>query len=92
MHLAVDRTPSVKVTTRPSELPPASARYTILVLKSNQVVEVMRYYRDGDYLMIEDTQGRTGALQLKDVDWVKTSEMTAEVQSVDTPAISRQTH
>jgi hypothetical protein len=43
-------------------------------------------------LMIEDTQGRTGSLEVKDVDWRKTSEMTAEVQSVDTPAISRQIH
>lgn len=70
----------------------SSERYTILVLKSNQVVEVAKYHRDGDYLMIEDTQGRTGAVPSKDVDWRKTSEMTAEVQSVDTPAISRQTH
>jgi hypothetical protein len=72
--------------------PQSSERYTIMVLKSNQVVEVVKYHRDGDYLMIEDTQGRTGSVEVKDVDWRKTSEMTAEVQSVDTPAISRQTH
>jgi hypothetical protein len=92
MHLAVERTPSAPVATQASEAPQASERFTILVLKSNQVVEVMKYHRDGDYLMIEDTQGRTGSLQMKDVDWVKTSEMTAEVQSVDTPGFSRQTH
>jgi hypothetical protein len=92
MHLAVERTPSVPVAAQAAGAPQASERYTILVLKSNQVVEVMKYHRDGDYLMIEDTQGRTGSLQVKDVDWLKTSEMTAEVQSVDTPAISRQTH
>lgn len=92
MHLAVERTSSVPVAAQAAEAPEASERYTILVLKSNQVVEVMKYHRDGDYLMIEDTQGRTGSLQVKDVDWLKTSEMTAEVQSVDTPAISRQTH
>ncbi len=92
MHLAVGRTSSVPVATQTAEAPQVSERYTILVLKSNQVVEVMRYHREGDYLMIEDTQGRTGSLQVKDVDWLKTSEMTAEVQSVDTPAISRQTH
>jgi hypothetical protein len=92
MHLAMEHTSSVPVASQTAEAPQASERYTILVLKSNQVVEVMRYRRDGDYLMIEDTQGRTGSLQVKDVDWLKTSEMTAEVQSVDTPAISRQTH
>lgn len=99
MHLAVQKTPTepeVTVTNTAGanelEAPQSSERYTILVLKSNQVVEVVKYHRDGDYLMIEDTQGRTGALEVKDVDWRKTSEMTAEVRSVDTPAISRQTH
>jgi hypothetical protein len=91
MHLAVQQTSTVPVASATPQAPQASERYTILVLKSNQMVEVMRYHRDGDYLMIEDTQGRTGSLQVKDVDWLKTSEMTAEVQSVDTPAIS-QTH
>ncbi len=75
-----------------AEGPQSSERYTILVLRSNQAVEVVKYHRDGDYLMIEDTTGRTGAIQAKDVDWRKTSEMTASVQSVDMPEISRQTH
>ncbi len=90
MHLAVETNPTNAADN--VEGPQSSERYTILVLKSNQVVEVAKYHRDGDYLMIEDTQGRTGAVPSKDVDWRKTSEMTAEVQSVDTPAISRQTH
>jgi hypothetical protein len=90
MHLAVEK--NATVANESAEAPSSSERYTILVLKSNQVVEVLKYHRDGDYLMIEDTQGRTGSLEVKDVDWRKTSEMTAEVQSVDTPAISRQTH
>jgi hypothetical protein len=70
----------------------SSEKYTILVLKSNQIVEAVKYRRDGDYLFIEDLQGRTGALAMKDVDWVKTSEMTAQVRSVDTPELSRQIH
>ncbi len=90
MHLAVETNATNAVDN--VEGPQSSERYTILVLKSNQVVEVVKYHRDRDYLMIEDTQGRTGAVPSKDVDWRKTSEMTAEVQSVDTPAISRQTH
>ncbi len=71
---------------------PSSGRYTMLVLKSNQVIEVAKYRRDGDYLMIEDTTGRSGSVPAKDVDWRKTSEMTGQVQSVDLPAISGQTH
>lgn len=70
----------------------ASEKYTILVLKSNQALEVVKYRRDGDSLTYQDTQGRSGAVAVKDVDWAKTSKMTAEVQSVDTLAISRQTH
>ncbi|HKN23602.1 MAG TPA: hypothetical protein VJX72_02050 [Candidatus Acidoferrum sp.] len=99
MHLAVQKTPTAPQVTltntagaNESEAQQSSERYTILVLKSNQVVEVVKYHRDGDYLMIEDTHGRTGGLEVKDVDWRKTSEMTAEVRSVDMPAISRQTH
>jgi hypothetical protein len=74
------------------DVPQSSERFTILVLKSNQVVEAVKYHRDGDYVMVEDTQGRSGSLKAEDIDWLKTSEMTAEVKSVDTPAISRQTH
>jgi len=70
----------------------SSEKYTVLVLKSNQIVEAVKYRRDGEYLFIEDLQGRTGALAVKDVDWLKTSEMTAQVSSVDTPELSRQTH
>jgi len=75
-----------------AEGPASSDRYTVLVLKSNQEIEVVKYHRDGDCLMIEDLQGRTGSVPAKNVDWRKTSEMTAQVQSVDMPAISRQTH
>jgi hypothetical protein len=100
MHLAVEKTtraPQVAAenavaANEAAETPQSSERYTILVLKSNQVVEVVKYHRDGDYLMIEDVQGRTGALEVTAVDWCKTSEMTAEVRSVDTLALSRQTH
>jgi len=79
-------------TNQTAEIPQSSEKYTILVLKSNQALEVVKYRRDGDYLMVEDTQGRSGSVAVKDVDWLKTSQMTAEVQSVDTQAISRQTH
>jgi hypothetical protein len=64
---------------------PASERFTILVLKSNQEIEVTKYKRDGDLLMFKNTRGQTGSVGVNDVDWRKTSEMTAEVRSVDSP-------
>jgi hypothetical protein len=66
--------------------PQASERFTILVLKSNQELEVTKFRRDGDLLMFEDTQGRKGSVEVGDIDWRKTSEMTEQVRSVDTGA------
>lgn len=62
----------------------ASDRFTILVLNSNQVIEVAKYHREGDYLIITDTQGRSGSIDVKTIDWIKTSEMTGQLHSVDT--------
>jgi hypothetical protein len=73
----------------PSEVQP-SARFTVLVLNSNQLIEVNKYHREGDLLIIQDVQGRTGSLNMSDVDWTRTSEMTGKLRSVDTPLISRQ--
>jgi hypothetical protein len=72
--------------------PQSRRRFTILVLKSNQIYEVTEYRRDGDLLMFRDLQGRKGGVDVKDVDWRKTSEMTAQVLSVDAPLVSRQTN
>ncbi|HTQ96648.1 MAG TPA: hypothetical protein VMH89_07575 [Candidatus Acidoferrum sp.] len=99
MHLAVDKAekPVVQIEDIPAEnqtveAPQASERYTMLVRKSNQVIEAAKFHREGDYLVIQDTQGRIGSLPAQDVDWLKTSQMTAEVQSVDSAALSRATH
>jgi hypothetical protein len=99
MHLAVEKaspTQAVAENTpaasQPVEMPQGSEHYTLLVMKSNQVIEAVKYHREGDYLVIQDTQGRIGSLPAQDVDWLKTSEMTAEVRSVDSAALSRQTH
>lgn len=75
-----------------ANVPQSSERFTVLVLKSNQIVEAVKYHREGDALMIQDTHGRTGSIQVKDVDWLKTSEMTGQVRSVDLPDISPQTN
>src|SRR5258707_3251382 len=72
--------------------PQSSRRFTILVLKSNQIYEVTEYRGDVDLLMFRDLQGRKGGVDVKDVDWRKTSEMSAQVLSVDAPLLSRQTN
>jgi hypothetical protein len=69
-------------------MPQTSERFTILVLRSNQEIEVTKYRRDGDLLMFQDTQGRKGSVAVSDVDWRKTSEMTGEVRSVDSRVAS----
>jgi hypothetical protein len=69
---------------------PSSNRFTILVLKSNQTIEVLKYHRDSELLMFLDVQGRKGSVNIGDVDWRKTSEVTMAVRSSDAPAISRQ--
>lgn len=88
MQLLADRRDSAKTETPTSVPTPsvqqAAERFTILVLKSNQEIEVTKYKRDGDLLMFLDMQGRKGSVSFGDVDWRKTTEMTSEVRSVDT--------
>ena len=67
-------------------------RVTILALKSDVTYEVAKYQRDGDLLMFLDGQGRKGGVDVHDVDWRKTSEMTGAARSADTPLLSRQTN
>jgi hypothetical protein len=62
----------------------------MLVLNSNQMIEVTKYYRDGDLMIITDTHGRTGSIEMSNVDWLKTAEMTGQLRSVDTPLLRRQ--
>src|SRR5580658_4686920 len=72
--------------------PQTIERLTVLVLKSSQIYEVTKYQRDGDLLMFQDTQGRKGGVDVNEVDWRKTSEMTAAVRSGDQALLSRQTN
>lgn len=69
-----------------------TTRFTILVMKSNQVYEVTKYRVDDGILSYRLVDGSQGAANVTDVDWRKTTEMTANVQSVDLPALSRQTN
>jgi len=62
------------------EKPPI--RYTLLVLKSNEIFEVNQYRIDGDVLMFEQLDGTRGAVDLNQVDWRKTTERTSLARSV----------
>ena len=89
---ALETAGSLQIGERQPNEPQSSRRFTILVLKSNQVYEVAEYHRDADLLFFRDLQGRKGGVDVKDVDWRKTSEMKAQVLSVDAPLVSRQTN
>jgi len=65
---------------------------TLLVTKANQMYEVVRYQRNRDLLMFQDTQGRTGGVDVNEVDWRRTTGMTGEVRAADKSLISRQSN
>jgi hypothetical protein len=67
-------------------------RRTLIVLKSSETYEVTRYQRDGDLLMFQDVQGRKGGVDVSEVDWRKTSEMTGAARATDKPLVARQTN
>jgi hypothetical protein len=67
-------------------------RMTMLVLKSNQVLEVTKYRIDGSQVNYQDLHGAAGSVDAKQVDWKQTTQMTAEVRSVDLPALNRGTN
>jgi len=65
-------------------------RLTVLAVKSGETYEVTKYQRDGDLLMFVDTQGRKGGVNVNEVDWRKTSEMTGAARSGNLPLPARQ--
>ena len=42
--------------------------------------------------MFQDVEGRKGGVNVNEVDWRKTSEMTTAARSADKPLLSRQTN
>jgi hypothetical protein len=73
-----------------TEMP--AARVTTLVLKSNQVLEVTKYRIDGGQLNYHELNGAEGSVDTRQIDWLRTTQMTAEVRSVDLPVVARQTN
>ncbi len=75
----------------PVEETPAT-RVTTLVLKSNQVLEVTKYRIDRGQLNYQELNGGGGSVSTELIDWRRTTQMTAEVRSVDQPVVARQTN
>jgi hypothetical protein len=71
---------------------PLQARVTFLVLKSNQIFEVSKYQVDGGTLKYRELSGAEGTVATEQVDWRKTTELTAEARSVDVPMMASQTN
>jgi hypothetical protein len=69
-----------------------AGRVTTLVLKSNQVLEVTKYRIDGGQLNYRELNGAEGSVNTGQIDWLRTTQMTAEVRSVDLPVVARQTN
>jgi hypothetical protein len=78
-------------TTAPVADSPA-VRVTTLVLKSNQVLEVTKYRIDSSVVTYHELNGTVGAVDTAQIDWLRTTQMTAQVRSVDLPAVARQTN
>jgi hypothetical protein len=70
----------------------ASTRYNIVVLKSNQMVEVAKYRVDNGMLAYQMLDGTLGSVDVQQVDWRKTTELSGQVRSVDVPAMVSQTN
>lgn len=69
-----------------------NTRLTLLVLKSNQVLEVTKYRIDSGVVIYQQLDGKRGALDSDQIDWRQTTQMTSEVRSVDLPVAARQTN
>ena len=72
--------------------PEGTSRVTILVLKSKDVFQVTKYQIDAGVLTFEQPDGSKGAVDLSEVDWRKTSDMTAEARSGNLPQTAAQIH
>jgi hypothetical protein len=70
----------------------AHTRMTVLVLKSNEVLEVTKYRLDGGQVHYQALNGSVGAVDSDLIDWRQTTQKTNEVRSVDLLAGARHTN
>lgn len=66
-----------------------ATRFTTLVLKSNQMYEVRQYRVNGKTLEFRQLNGTEGSVDVGEVDWLQTTQMSAGVKSVDVPEVTR---
>ena len=69
----------------------SSARFTTIVLKCNEVLEVIevsKYQITGNTLLYRELNGKEGAVDVNHVDWKQTTEMASAVKSVDAPPVA----
>jgi hypothetical protein len=87
---AVDTTASVtEITSNSSDSPQMSPSHVVmLVLNTHETYEVSKYRINGDVLTFEQLDGTKGGVDLNQVDWRKTSEMTSELRGRAVPEIS----
>jgi hypothetical protein len=88
--MTLKATPTTSTPTPISELP--ASRLTTLVLKSNQVLEVTKYRIEGGQLNYHELNGAEGSVNTDQIDWLRTTQMTAEGRSVYQPVAERQTN
>ncbi|HKS96959.1 MAG TPA: hypothetical protein VJV74_12625, partial [Terriglobia bacterium] len=63
---------------------------TVLVLTSNEVIEVTRYKMDGGLLTYRAVDGTEGSVEAAQLDWLKTTQLTSAVRASDRPLMTRQ--
>jgi len=67
----------------------STARLTILVLKTDEVYELSKYRICADVLIYEQLDGTKGAVDVGQIDWRKTTDMTSAVRRADAPEVIR---
>lgn len=68
----------------------ASGEVTTLVLRTLEVYVVNKYRIDGDVLLFRQVDGAKGVVDVSQVDWRKTWELTEAARSVGMPTMAWQ--
>ena len=92
MQASMTTGPAVAPASVPSAPTEPAVRMTVLVLKSNEVLEVGKYRIDNGVVLYQGLDGKKGAVDSNQINWRQTTQMTAQVRSVDLPALARSTN
>ena len=69
-----------------------TARSTAMVLRSNQVLIVTKYQTNGGVVTYRALNGTEGSVDVAQVNWRKTTELTSSMRSADRPMMARATN